>query len=237
MSNYLAEIENEYSRLRGRASRLTPADWQLAARWEERIPLHVVLNAMGDVAKNFQDQKRRDSINSLRYFTPEVERQFAEWKGAQVGKPETVATGAEFKPQVMPAIRSTMQKQSFAMVFYGDEYIETLELLIEGFRNPQFPEPLLSATDIVRRELRLLIEDVQTKRLQVDDIEERLAKIAVGLETPIAVSVPESERAEMIVKIDHDYKDRRLDNRLRAKVLMRQLYDRFGLPELTLFPL
>lgn len=69
MSNFLEEIENEYSRLRGMPSRLSPMDWNLAQVWEDSgLPLRVVLRAMGEVAEKFRAQKRTDKINSLSYF-------------------------------------------------------------------------------------------------------------------------------------------------------------------------
>lgn len=62
-------------------------DWGLAAQWETNgIPLRIVLRAMDDALKKHADQKRKDSINSLRYFTPAVEREFADWQTSQVGK-------------------------------------------------------------------------------------------------------------------------------------------------------
>lgn len=87
MSSYLEEIENEYSRGRGKLSRLSPLDWALAQKWQnEGIPLFVVIRSMQNVIAAFQSSKRPGTINTLSYFTQEVEKQFAEWNSTQIGK-------------------------------------------------------------------------------------------------------------------------------------------------------
>lgn len=87
ISNYLEQIESEYSRIRGKYSPLSPMDWQLAQKWEDAgIPLHIVLTAMSEVFRKFEASKKGGKINSLSYFTQEVEKQFATWKESQVGK-------------------------------------------------------------------------------------------------------------------------------------------------------
>ena len=89
MDNYLQEIENEYTRIRGKFSLLSPKDWALAQSWEEKgIPLRIVLKAMSECFRQFHAQKRTGLINSLSYFTQEVEKQFADWSKTRVGKQE-----------------------------------------------------------------------------------------------------------------------------------------------------
>ncbi len=86
-ANFLESVEQEYSRIRGRWSPLGPLDWQLAAKWEtDGVPLSVVIRAMETVHKKFQDSRRKDSINSLRYFEKQVDVEFGEWLSRQVGK-------------------------------------------------------------------------------------------------------------------------------------------------------
>lgn len=241
MNSYLSEIENEYSRLRGRASFLTPVDWQLAASWEEkRVPIHIVLRAMDDVSKKFQAQKRKDSINSLRYFKQEVEKQFAEWQTSRVGKyvdENTVWSDDDLKDLSNSSLNYAEENNMKTTIFYADEYIETLETLYEQFKKSELPEPLASAVLNVRRDLLLLAEEVRDKHLPVDDIEERLVELARGLEIPIIAATSDAERGEMITKINREYENRRIDDNLRAKILMRRLYTRYDLPELTLFEL
>lgn len=87
INNYLEQIESEYSRIRGKWSPLSPMDWTLAQKWEDSgIPLHIVLTAMSEVFRKFESSKKGGKINSLSYFTQEVEKQFASWSASQVGK-------------------------------------------------------------------------------------------------------------------------------------------------------
>jgi hypothetical protein len=87
INNYLEQIESEYSRIRGKWSPLSPMDWTLAQKWEDSgIPLHIVLTAMSEVFRKFEGSKKGGKINSLSYFTQEVEKQFASWSESQVGK-------------------------------------------------------------------------------------------------------------------------------------------------------
>ena len=85
--NYIAEIETKFSKIRGRGLMLSPKDFTLVKKWEEKqIPLRIVKRAMDDVHKKFKEQNRKDNINSLSYFKQAVEKEFAEWKQSQVGK-------------------------------------------------------------------------------------------------------------------------------------------------------
>lgn len=224
MNNYLLEIENEFSRLRGRASRLSPLDWNLAQSWEDKgVPLRIVLNAMNDGFKKFQASKPDDSINSLRYFTSAVEKQFAEWQKSQVGKSQ-VGKSMEVKNDMKFAAHAISDKMNI------------LEYLIDGFTvKTQLPEPLAPSVKEIRRDLINLIGEVESKQLSTDDIENRLNEMAIGLALPMIMSVSEAEREAIIAKINADYSQIKLDDDSRAKILIRQLYDRFGLPELTLF--
>lgn len=96
MSNYLEDIENEYSKIRGRFSPIAPIDWHLAESWEKKgIPLSVVLRAMSETGENFKAGNRKGTINTLRYFEQEVEKQFADYCAVTVGKSDSTAPDGE----------------------------------------------------------------------------------------------------------------------------------------------
>lgn len=226
MSDYLPQIEEEYSIGRGKPSRLSPLDWTLAQAWETKgVPVWLARRAMGDVVKNFKSKKPGQIINSLSYFKQEVEKQFNEWLQSQVGKSIEISTTEE----------NTMDNvyvQESASI-----EIDTLEALAEQFNKKDLPEPLQSAAVAVRRDLILLIEDASQKHLSMDAIEDRLKEIKLGLVLPMIISVPEAERETIIEKINKDFSGRTLDDDSRAMILTRRLYERFGLPSLTLFEL
>lgn len=92
MSNYLEEIEAEYSRIRGKWSPLSPIDWNLADTWQKKeIPLNIVLRAMSETWSKFEAKANKGIINTLRYFEPEVEAGFTAYNTAQVGKAAPIA--------------------------------------------------------------------------------------------------------------------------------------------------
>ncbi len=232
-NNYLSQIEDEYSRVRGRASFLTPIDWQLAAKWEEnRVPLHIVLNAMADVAKKFKEYGRKDSINSLKYFAQEVEKQNAEWQTSQIGKSETAVT-QNFVEEI--AVENEVI-EDFLTCTAGD--IENLEDMLAQFKRalPQLPEPLASAIAETIGSLSELIQQAKDKVISTDDAETDLHKLVASLEIPLALSISESERAEMLAAVQKEYSNLHLNDESRQKILVKKLFTRFNLPEMTLFP-
>lgn len=231
MSNFLETIENEYSRLRGLPSRLSPLDWNLAQDWEDSgLPLHIVLRAMGEVAENFHAQKRTDKINGLRYFKQAVEKQFDEWKSSQVGK-SIVST------EIIE--ENTRQNQTVAeMLCKSDDNVEVLESFVENFSTKtDLPEPLKSAVAQTRQNLLLVIEQTKANQLNSDEIEASLNVLSDQLNLSLVLSISDAERAQMIAKIKSDYGKFSITDDVRAKVLNRELRERFGLPELSLYAL
>lgn len=236
MSNYLPEIEAEYSRGRGKSSLLSPIDWHLAQSWEDSgIPLHIVLAAMGDGFKNFYSTKRKDTVNSLRYFTQEVEKQFAAWQTSQVGKSINGDSAAKTE-EIMPQFTTAEE------ISLTDDNIQILNNLVANLTPESFlsvsvplPEPLASAVARTRGEILAFIDDVQSYRLSIDSIEENLGNLARELEISLVISVTEGERAEMIESVRAERNGHFTNDEIIQKILMKKLYQKFNLPELTLF--
>lgn len=83
---YFATIEEQFSRLRGTALVLSPADWHLAASWLKRkIPLPVVSRAIQEVLEKAAARGRRRPILSLSYCRHEVEAEFSRYLEAMAG--------------------------------------------------------------------------------------------------------------------------------------------------------
>jgi hypothetical protein len=223
--NYLQEIENEFSRLRGRWSPMSPIDWNLAAGWEKKgIPLRIVFSAMGDVDKKFKDKNPNDSINSLRYFEKSVENEFAEWQKSQVGKSDYIQED-DINEVSAFAVSSAVDYDNSEALNYLGAKLEVRNL----------PEPLNSAVAKAQTELIKLIAD--SKQLSTDAIERRLEAISVELDLSLVVSIPENERVRMLDTIKRDYEKITITAESRQKLLIKQAYEFFGLPKLTLFEL
>lgn len=225
--NYLQEIENEFSRLRGRWTMLAPLDWQLAAEWEKQgIPLHIALSAMSDVDKSFKDKNPNDSINSLRYFAKAVEKDFGEWQKRQVGKSDYVQED-DFSDVSEFAVSSAADHDD----------IEALYFVESKLHKDNLPEPLRSAALNARTQLLALIDEAKTKQFSTDDIERRLDAISAELDLSLVVSIPEPERVRMLENIKREYSKITVNEESRQKLLIKQAYEFFGLPKLTLFEL
>ncbi len=71
---YFQAIEEIFVRLRGAPLLLSPADWQVARRWnQEGIPLELVRRALEEVFEKRKERAAKGRISSLRYCAPAVE--------------------------------------------------------------------------------------------------------------------------------------------------------------------
>lgn len=214
--NYLQEIESEFFRLIGGRSLLSPLDWALADSWiKKEIPLRIVLRAMRETVENYEAKKFKSRIKTLRYFEPEVEKQFAEWLDSQVGKNQ-----------------ETDMKATAAYTVSDETNI--LEYLVEKLGECNDPG------DTPRRakgEILALLDDVKQKNLSADLIESRLADIRAELEKSLVATVTPDERSTLIAAIETEYGKFKLTDEVMEKVIIRKLREKFNLPELTLYAL
>lgn len=228
MGNYLLEIETEYARGRGRPSRLSPMDWNLAQQWwDGGIPLHVVLGAMDAAFKSHAASDNKRPINSLKYFTGAVEEKFDQWKSNQVGKSPAVRRTIPDLDEIMKTLPAVITGENAAIVrAIADALPNCIEL-----------EPLASAIASLRGELHALADDTERQQLSGDAIETRLIALRVEFEPSLIVSASESERAAIIAQTRRDFGKFNLLPEAEHKVLIRKIYQKFGLPELTLYAL
>lgn len=239
MSNYLLQIEHEFSQIRGKSSLLSPLDWQLADEWEEKgIPLFIVLKAMAESAKNFNSQKRADTINSLSYFKQSVEKRFKEYASSQIGKPIQVG----FDPASSDGDKTVIctVNENGTVTPLENEHIRVLERLADRFNLAYFkeagiiiPDVLEPAVKAIEKDLREITLEVCENKLTLSEIEEQLSDMAESLVYALAISLTDTERTAMIAEIDTNYPN--LDSDGRARMATKRLYEKYRLPELTLF--
>lgn len=217
MSNYFETIEQTFSKIRGQHSRLNPIDWQLAGEWEEKIPLHIVLTSMDEVSKKFSETRRPDKINSLSYFKQSVEKNFAEYAAAQVGK-------------------NTEENDMEKAISREDQSIQTLKHLISSYSDRNdLPQSAAISVRAVAADLRELLEITRKVDYSITDIEYHLSEIAFSLMPALVVCLSDDERNALIAEIERENKHRTLDDDSRAKIANKKLYQKYNLPELTLF--
>jgi hypothetical protein len=86
--NYFTEIEEHFSRQRGRHLFVSPLDWCLIELWKDSgIPLHVVLRGI-DRSFESSTAKGRKPPRSLYYCHPAVTEAFEQHQAAHVGAGE-----------------------------------------------------------------------------------------------------------------------------------------------------
>lgn len=214
--NYLAEIESEFSRIRGKWSPLSPMDWQLADSWEQKgIPLHVVLNAMSEVFRKFESSKKGGKINGLSYFTQEVERKFAEWSAAQVGKSE--------------------DSEEVENVSFGDHIIGRLETIkwqiIENISStPEWMHPELINIQVTCDALIDVIDSAKS--------EAELQRLKSSMDQTILANLTDEEYDELRSaflkkhKLSHHSKFA-----VTEQIVCREFREKYNLPDLTLYEL
>ena len=84
--NYFTEIEETFTRRRGRHLLLSPTDWALIESWKTMgVPLHIALRGITQAFDSYEAKPRRRAIKTLFYCQEEVEAQFDEWRAAQQG--------------------------------------------------------------------------------------------------------------------------------------------------------
>ncbi|MDX6271282.1 MAG: hypothetical protein QOD28_2505 [Acidobacteriota bacterium] len=91
--NYFTEIEDAFSRRRGKHLFVSPLDWSLMETWKDRgIPLHIVLRGIEQSFDSYESKPRRRSVKSLFYCQEEVEAQYAEWLESRLGATDAADT-------------------------------------------------------------------------------------------------------------------------------------------------
>ena len=88
---YFRAVEDAFVRLRGAPLLLSPADFQVAARWRrEGVPLPLVVATLEEVFAKRRERDATGRINSLRYCAPAVDAAWAEGRELQ-GPPRRAA--------------------------------------------------------------------------------------------------------------------------------------------------
>jgi len=93
--DFFRAVEERLVALRGTATLLSPADWQLARSWHrEGIPLDVVLEGLERAFARHRERGRTGRISSLRYCRPLVEEVWRERRELGAVPRRTVAAPA-----------------------------------------------------------------------------------------------------------------------------------------------
>ncbi len=154
--NYFVAIEEQFSRMRGAPLVLSPADWHLAASWQERnIPLPVVSRAIQEVLENAAARGRRKPVVSLSYCRHEVEAEFSRYLEAMAGSGSQEDNGEQTPPLWQRLIRKA----------------DRLTRTAAGW-----PEPVREPTALAITALQAAAHDLKAGGVDPAVLEERLAR-------------------------------------------------------------
>ena len=108
---YFARVEEHFGRRRGGLAVLSPKDWKLVEKWQNKgIPLPVVLRGINQAFDRFAAAgPRPDRINSLRYCEQEVGTAWEEHRVANVGRSDANEGSGDGLPGAAPHLRNVAE--------------------------------------------------------------------------------------------------------------------------------
>jgi hypothetical protein len=217
--NYFTEIEETFVRRRGKHLLLSPIDWAMIEGWQERgIPLHIVLRGIESVFDVFDQNPGPRTIKGLLYCREEIEAQYQDWLGMQVGRSDET---------------SKVAGESFSR-----EGIEThIQSAIEQLRAAK-DERLRE--DFERAALRLeelkanLTDDAEIVDKSLSDIEHFLDQALVTNSDKTHLKTLERETTAQLRAYKSEMEKEGYENTYRL-ILLKRLREDYGVPRLGLF--
>ena len=229
--NYFTEIEETFTRRRGRHLLLSPTDWALIESWKTMgVPLHIALRGITQAFDSYEAKPRRRSIKTLFYCQEEVEAQFDEWRAAQQGagptdEEATAATGSETMPRapILEHLRHAAESlRAAAAPRQTDSFSETLARAA-------------SALDELAQDYeRAARPDPERLEQSLNDWEKRLDEALLSNSAPDEIARAQADADAQL----QGYR-KRMEPEIYAQtasnIVLKQLRQRHSLPRLSLF--
>src|SRR3954453_9095106 len=112
--SYFQAIEEIFVELRGAPLLLSPADWQVARRWQrEGIPLDLVRSTLEEVFAKRKERGAKGRISSLRYCAPAPEPAGADLRELTPPAHRAEAPAFEVPPR-LAALAASLSGQALA---------------------------------------------------------------------------------------------------------------------------
>jgi len=217
--NYFTEIEETFIRRRGKHLLLSPIDWAMIEGWQERgIPLHIVLRGIESVFDVFDQNPGPRTIKGLLYCREEIEAQYQDWLGMQVGRSEEV---------------SKVAGESFSR-----EKIEThIQSAIDQLRaskQKRFQEDFERAAVRLEELKANLTDDAEIVDKSLNDIEHFLDQALVTNSDKKHLKTLERETTAQLRAYKSEMEKEGYENTYRL-MLLKRLREDYGVPRLGLF--
>jgi hypothetical protein len=113
--SYFQAIEEIFVELRGAPLLLSPADWQVARRWQrEGIPLDLVRSTLEEVFAKRKERGAKGKISSLRYCAPAVEAAWADLRELTAPARRAEAPAFEVAPRLASLAASLPAREALS---------------------------------------------------------------------------------------------------------------------------
>jgi len=227
---YYRAIEEEFNRLRGAPTLLSPRDWALIGEWRQAgVPLRVALQGIANVFETFaQRAPTARRINSLSYCRQEVlslHELYLGLHGAEAGRPGTSSEEPHPGKALLRHLTRLARRVREAMTLASEE------------RHDEVVAALAGTTS----ELKRMRREVKAATLEPQALEEQLRELDEALLESARSSLSSDERARLEAEADAMLVDRRARMTeeayaaTRGMYLSRHLRNIRQLPRLTLF--
>lgn len=232
--NYFTEIEERFLQRRGGGLLLSTLDWALIETWKDAgIPLEAVLRGV-DAAFDRYDQRPSKSrkVNSLAYCSQEVLAASEDMKEAAVG---AVPSSAE----------ATSAREKPASVA-NTEVIAFLRRNADQLDSAKLPDSSDVPTRRIAHEnglaLRELANSLESKApLRLEDLERRLTVMEEKLFALVLAATRDEDIVAVRAEADRElapYKRKMIAaqiEQLHKQYVHKKLFEKYGLPRLSLF--
>ena len=241
--NYFTEIEDAFSRRRGKHLLVSSIDWTLIETWKERgVPLHIALRGIEKAFDSWESKPRKRGVKSLMYCQEEVEAQFAEWREARVGAADSQSDGdqnggpgnaADSLPFSRSAILEHLQRGRLNLLAARVAYLARKQGIDDDF------------SDALSRAMDLLGEVEQDFSATARPDAQKLEQSLTGLERMLSDVIRSIVESDQLSKLEAEVKGQLSPYRKQMQkaayqqtfdtLVLQRLREQFGVPRLCLF--
>lgn len=215
--NYFTEIEEHFQKARGTGLfLLSPLDWALIETWKNSgVPLEAALRGIDASFEKWHAKKKKtQSVNSLAYCTQAVMEEAR--RMADNAQARATGSGETESPFPIENVRAHLRKAAESL------------LALTGY------DEVASSVSRIEAELEQHFGDLQELDQRLTAIEDKMASIA-------RTRLSDEDLFQMRRQLDNQLRPYRgkmsTDQiaKLEKSFLDRAIYERFGLPRLSLF--
>jgi len=229
--NYFTEIEEHFQNRRGKATLLSPLDWSLIESFQQAgISVETVLRGIDQAFEKFEARKSRArQINSLAYCTQAVLAEHDRQKENSVGRAKVdkdYADDSKDRLDLMSLIANACDRLEQTVIKLSAHPSSSPIQVLEHVRT--------SLLDIQRELAKKNRWDYEDLELRLGMMEEKIFASLVATLSDEALLALRSEVNQEIGKHKRGLKAEHVAM-LERKILTQKLFDRFGVPRLSLF--